>query len=58
MAKRKFEDADLEEVDDDWKNKPLKPETKHSLDSDEDDDDVDEEKYKILPQDDIEGILI
>nr|XP_018902961.1 PREDICTED: CD2 antigen cytoplasmic tail-binding protein 2 homolog isoform X1 [Bemisia tabaci] len=55
MAKRKFEDADLEEVDDDWKNKPLKPETKHSLDSDEDDDDVDEEKYKILPQDDIEG---
>lgn len=47
MLKRKFDD--IEDVSD---KQPLK----NSLDSDEDDDEINEDAYNIMNEDDIEGI--
>lgn len=55
-AKRKLDEMLDEQVEDDWKNKPIKTTiTKHSLDSDEEDDDNDGKAYEILDEDEIEG---
>lgn len=54
MSKRKFED-DAEDFEIDWKDKEIRPDIKkNSLDSDEEDE-IDEKKYTILHDDDIEG---
>uniref|UniRef100_A0A1B6KEW2 GYF domain-containing protein n=1 Tax=Graphocephala atropunctata TaxID=36148 RepID=A0A1B6KEW2_9HEMI len=57
-TKRKFEDDDNDGgiMDTNWRDKPIKTTiTKHSLDSDEEDDDNDGKAYNILDEDAIEG---
>lgn len=50
MSKRKFEEADIEGVSE---KQPLK----NSLDSDEDDDEVNEDAYNVMNEDELEGIF-
>jgi len=49
MSKRKFDD-----MEDTFNKQPLK----NSLDSDEDDDEVNEDTYNIMNEDEFEGIQI
>lgn len=50
MSKRKFDDID--DIDDILDKQPLK----NSLDSDEDDDEINEDAYNIMNENEFEGI--
>lgn len=44
-----------EELETDWRDKPDSGNKKHTLDSDEEDDDIEESTYDVMAEDDIEG---
>jgi len=48
MLKRKFDDIDTKDIPD--------KQLKNSLDSDEEDDDVNEDAYNVMNEDELEGI--
>jgi len=50
MFKRKFDDIDTKDIPD--------KQLKNSLDSDEEDDDVNEDAYNIMNEDELEGIRL